>query len=124
MDGTAPLITNVCDSPGNRSTMALSAQASSATRSANRVTERRKYDRYQRDPEIVRQYRGAWRAIRERYIRSHPLCEDCLESGRLTPAAEVHHLLPLSRGGTHDEENLRALCRSCHNKRHIALGDR
>lgn len=90
----------------------------------HRVTERRKYDRYQRDPEIVRQYRGAWRAIRERYIRSHPLCEDCLESGRLTPAAEVHHLLPLSRGGTHDEENLRALYRSCHNKRHIALGDR
>ncbi|MGI6166697.1 MAG: HNH endonuclease [Eubacteriales bacterium] len=54
----------------------------------------------------------------------HPLCEDCLESGRLTPTAEVHHILPLSCGGTHDDSNLCALCRSCHNKRHITLGNR
>lgn len=64
----------------------------------HRVTERRKYDRYQRDPKIVRQYNGAWQKIRERYIRTHSLCEDCLEFGRLTPVAEVHHVLPLSRG--------------------------
>ncbi|NMA99968.1 MAG: HNH endonuclease, partial [Firmicutes bacterium] len=27
-------------------------------------------------------------------------------------------------GGTHDTSNLLSLCRSCHNKLHIELGDR
>jgi 5-methylcytosine-specific restriction protein A len=90
----------------------------------HRASENRKYDKYSRDPNMVKQYHGIWPKIRARYIQAHPLCEDCLESGRLTSAAEVHHILPLSRGGTHDENNLRSLCRSCHNKRHIALGDR
>lgn len=90
----------------------------------HRISERRKYDKYQRNPDVMKQYHGAWQKIREWYVRMHPLCEDCLESDRLTPAAEVHHILPLSCGGTHDDSNLCALCRSCHNKRHIALGDR
>ena len=82
------------------------------------------YNRYARNPNAKKMYGHEWEKIRNRYIQLHPLCEDCLENGIATEAKEVHHVLPISFGGTHAEDNLRALCRSCHNKRHIALGDR
>ena len=37
-----------------------------------------------------------------------------MSEGRLTPAQEVHHILPFADGGTNDEDNLMALCKSCH----------
>ena len=55
---------------------------------------------------------------------SHPLCEMCEQDGRLTKANEVHHVLPLSQGGTHDESNLMSLCKSCHSKITAKTGDR
>lgn len=82
------------------------------------------YNIYERDPIIKKKYKGAWKRIRDRYMAAHPLCEDCQKENKYIPAEEVHHVLPLSCGGTHDDSNLCALCRSCHNKRHIALGDR
>ena len=90
----------------------------------HRILERRKYDRYERDPDIHKKYGQAWQRIRKRYADSHPLCERCLREGRCTPVAEVHHILPVSQGGTHDFGNLMSLCRSCHNKIHHELGDR
>ena len=27
---------------------------------------------------------------------------------------EVHHIKPLSKGGTNEQDNLRTLCRGCH----------
>jgi 5-methylcytosine-specific restriction protein A len=74
----------------------------------------REYERYRRDPETRRRYGRAWKRIRDRYIAAHPLCEECERNGRLTPAQEVHHIKPLADGGTHAEENLMALCSSCH----------
>lgn len=44
--------------------------------------------------------------------------------GRSTLAEEVHHKIPVKRGGTHDENNLMSLCQSCHTKIHIEMGDR
>jgi len=32
-------------------------------------------------------------------------------------AAEVDHIVPLARGGTHDLANLQPLCKSCHSKK-------
>ena len=58
------------------------------------------------------------------YNRKHPLCEDCYANGVLKEAEEVHHIVPLSDGGTHDRRNLVALCRSCHQMRHAELGTR
>ena len=40
----------------------------------------------------------------------------CRREGRVTAAAEVHHIVPLSAGGTHDESNLMALCKPCHSR--------
>ena len=66
----------------------------------------------------------AWKRIRDRYAAEHPLCEMCLKEGRLTPVQEVHHILPVSKGGTHARDNLMSLCQSCHTKIHHDLGDR
>ena len=90
----------------------------------HRVEERRRYDKYQRSKDVNKKYGRAWKRIRDRYVREHPLCEMCKEDGRLTPTDEVHHVLPVSQGGTHDRSNLMSLCKSCHNKIHLELGDR
>lgn len=90
----------------------------------HKLIERRRYDKYQRSSDVNKKYGRAWKRIRDRYAREHPLCEMCKEDGRLTPTDEVHHILPVSQGGTHDRSNLMSLCKSCHNKIHLELGDR
>ena len=85
---------------------------------------RRQYDRYERAPDVHRKYGRVWKRIRDSYAKEHPLCERCLKEGRAVLMDEVHHILPVSKGGTHDRSNLMSLCRSCHNKIHIEMGDR
>ena len=83
---------------------------------AHEKQEARRYEKYQRDPATRKRYGRAWKRIRDRYISAHPLCEQCVKVGKMTPAEEVHHILSLSRGGTHAEENLMSLCTSCHSE--------
>ena len=80
----------------------------------HRQIAERQYNRYQRDPDTNKRYGRAWKKIRARFLLQYPLCEQCRQEGRLTPAQEVHHILPLANGGTHDDNNLLALCKSCH----------
>lgn len=82
------------------------------------------YNRIKRNPEISKKYGTTWKKLRKVYFERHPLCEDCLMFGRHVPAEEVHHIVPLSAGGQNDINNLRSLCRSCHVKAHIKIGDR
>lgn len=86
--------------------------------------ENARYEKYDRDPAIAARYGSVWRKVRARYVTSHPLCEQCHKKGRLTPTQEVHHILPLSRGGTHDFSNLMALCKPCHSRISALDGDR
>lgn len=86
--------------------------------------ENARYNKYERDPESNRRYGRAWKRVRAVYIQAHPLCEECLKHGRITPAEEVHHILPLSRGGTNDASNLMALCKPCHSSITANSGDR
>lgn len=79
---------------------------------------------YQRDPNIAKRYGARWRKLRNLYISQHPFCELCAEQGKLVPANEVHHKLPLSHGGTHDPTNLQSLCATCHRKLTASEGDR
>lgn len=72
------------------------------------------YNKYERDPQTRKRYDRSWRRIRDRYIAEHPLCEECQKYGRLTPAEEVHHIIPLSKGGTNADSNLMSLCKKCH----------
>ena len=74
----------------------------------------RQYNQYLRSPDTNKRYGRAWKKIRARFLLQYPLCEQCRQEGRLTPAQEVHHILPLANGGTHDDNNLLALCKSCH----------
>ena len=74
------------------------------------------YEKHQRDPAAKKRYGRAWKRIRDRYISTHPLCEQCEKYGKVTPAQEVHHIRPLSQGGTHDFDNLMSLCTSCHSE--------
>ena len=81
---------------------------------AHTKQDARDYEKYKRDPATRKRYGRAWKRIRDSYIAAHPLCEQCNAAGRLTPAEEVHHIIPLSEGGTHARDNLMALCTPCH----------
>ena len=82
-------------------------------------TMQRHYDHF------TRGYGSAWRRIRGRHLSGNPLCEMCKEQGRYVLATLVHHILPISEGGTHDESNLMSLCVSCHERIHQrGSGDR
>ncbi len=82
----------------------------------HRQIAERQYNQYLRDSDTNKRYGRAWKKTRARFLLRHPLCEQCRSEGRLTAAEEVHHILPLVSGGTNDEGNLMALCKSCHSK--------
>ena len=84
----------------------------------------RQYNQYLRDSDTNKRYGRAWKKIRARFLLRHPLCEQCRSEGRLTAAEEVHHILPLASGGTNDEGNLMALCKSCHSRITVKSGNR
>jgi 5-methylcytosine-specific restriction protein A len=56
-----------------------------------------------------------WMAIREKVLRLTPHCVECYKSGKVNPATEIDHILPLFKGGADDLDNLQALCDDCHN---------
>lgn len=91
---------------------------------AHAKQENRRYERYQRDPATKRRYGRAWQRIRDRYAAAHPFCEECYKRGVLTPTEEIHHIKPLAHGGTHAEDNLMALCKPCHSRITVEMGDR
>lgn len=84
----------------------------------------KQYQTYERPADINKKYGRPWKRIRDRYVKVHPFCEMCFKEGKAVPVEEVHHIIPLSRGGTHRSDNLMSLCQSCHTKIHIELGDR
>ena len=66
-----------------------------------------------------RGYGRDWRRLRAMYLRRNPLCEDPfgIHGGAVVAAYEVDHIVPLSRGGGNDWDNLQALCKSCHSRK-------
>lgn len=82
----------------------------------HQAVENKRYEKYGRDPESKKRYGRAWKRIRDRHIKQNPLCEKCKQKGVLTLAEEVHHVKPLSQGGTHAADNLMSLCKSCHSQ--------
>ena len=66
-----------------------------------------------------------WRLVRKNYMKKvGGLCERCLKRGLITPAVVVHHRVHLTPENIKDEairvgeDNLEALCWSCHEKEH------
>lgn len=83
--------------------------------------ENKKYEKFKRDTAQKRKYNSYWKKIRDEYKRLHPFCEECLRYGRYVLTEEIHHVLPLRDGGTHDAANLKSLCKSCHSRIHRKL---
>jgi len=76
------------------------------------LREARKRDNQRRNPANKKKYRGDWPEIRAEHLRLYPYCVNC---GAI--ATQVDHILPLSRGGTHDHYNLNSMCHSCHSRK-------
>lgn len=67
-----------------------------------------------------RGYGRDWRALRQKFLRANPLCAQCEKRGRIKPAVEVDHIIPLTQGGPRmDPRNLQALCRPCHSSKTV-----
>lgn len=57
----------------------------------------------------------AYRVHKLKYMSDHPSCEVC----EVLPATDIHHKLPLGRGGKlNDVSIFLAVCRVCHDKIH------
>src|SRR5262245_9408044 len=58
-----------------------------------------------------------WQRLRREKFREHPLCQSCLQWGKLTVATVVDHHTPISAGGEPFPalEELVSLCESCNN---------
>ena len=71
-----------------------------------------------------------WLTLRKAVLTRHPVCESCEKDGRLTPAVEVHHIVPVETALTYmekqnlmfDPHNLMALCHNCHVSIHMSMG--
>ena len=62
-------------------------------------------------------HKPAWRKIRRQALqRDHYLCQECLRSGKITQATEVHHIMDLELFPSLALElsNLESLCWECH----------
>ncbi len=66
-----------------------------------------------------------WKKLRGNFLIEHPFCEERQRQGRLTKATVVDHIIPIRQGGPAlDDENLQALCASCHGAKSIMEGSR
>lgn len=56
-------------------------------------------------------------AQRLRRLQAEPLCRDCGAKGIVREATVPDHIVPLSRGGSDEDTNIRCLCADCHRTR-------
>lgn len=90
----------------------------------NKLEKKKKtFERKDTDMRKLRQqaYQNtAWRKLRDTYMHNHPICEECLNKGKVTPATDIHHMIsPFQHGEVNytlllDYDNLMALCKECH----------
>lgn len=67
--------------------------------------------------------KNAWWDLRDEvWARDKGRCR-AINGGKVcgAPGSEVHHITPLSRGGSNTKANLIVVCKPCHDKRHTHL---
>ena len=93
----------------------------------NKTPRKEKTKRSKHSNQSARYYNShQWKLLRNYYITTHPLCEQCLANGISRSAEEVHHQTEILSGKTDaerwqillDETQLISLCRDCHMKIH------
>jgi hypothetical protein len=62
------------------------------------------------------EYPDDWDDRRKRVLERDDY--ECQECGATDTILQVHHLTPISEGGSHNLNNLQAICRSCHADEH------
>lgn len=86
------------------------------------------YPKHNKNAEIAKIYNTTqWKNLRKAYLMTQPLCEKCLEEGRITKATQVHHIYEISNGSSelemkdiaYNPDNLQALCEDCHRLEHL-----
>ena len=63
---------------------------------------------------------SSWMRIRARILRRDCglcQCAECRQAGKLTPAHEVDHIVPLDMGGGDADSNLQAISVDCHKRK-------
>ena len=64
--------------------------------------------------QVARRFNAAWDRLSAHVLAIEPLCRTCLAQGRVTPAVDVDHVVPVRLGGTDVMSNLQPLCKVCH----------
>lgn len=54
--------------------------------------------------------------LRQRRLRNEPLCRMCKEAGIVRAATVPDHIVPLAKGGTDTDNNIRCLCAEHHDQ--------
>ena len=84
-------------------------QAHQADRKVGKFADSRRGSRHERG------YGTEWEKQRKRILaRDKGLCQAHLRQGRYRPANHVDHIVPKFEGGRDDDDNLRSLCKDCH----------
>jgi 5-methylcytosine-specific restriction protein A len=60
-----------------------------------------------------------WQRLRTQKLRANPLCEMCLEAGKVEPASVVDHITSVKSGGAAYPglDGLMSCCVECHNRK-------
>jgi 5-methylcytosine-specific restriction protein A len=85
------------------------------------LQEKRDHKRYdsKRGNAFQRGYDAKWKKYRVSFLRKNPLCVQCLEEGRITPATVVDHKVA-HKGDNNlfwDPSNHQTLCKHHHDKK-------
>lgn len=71
-----------------------------------------------------------WLKLRRAILNAHPICQMCEAERRVSPATEVHHIVPCETALSevemaalmYDPHNVMALCHQHHRQVHEAMG--
>ena len=93
-----------------------------------RDTRNYRTDARRRGSARKRGYDTQWDKVRRRHVAQFPLCQDCLDEGRVNASTiDVDHIVPfqgLNDPKRLDPTNLRSLCRMHHNRKTARQGAR
>lgn len=66
-----------------------------------------------------RGYNSRWYKVSRQFLFVHPLCAECLKSGKYVRATVVDHIVPHRGDKTlfWDQNNWQALCKRCHDRK-------
>lgn len=76
-----------------------------------------------RDPATRKMYDDKWARARRLFLNEHPLCAECMKTGRIVAATVVHHVV--DHRGDHklfwDSANWQPLCKSHHDAKTMSM---